>query len=100
MKTGYEQHVTEAARLTILRALHEENDLRMNHSVLVTVLDTFGFRKSQEWVRTQLRRLEDLGAVTINEVGTVLVATLTTAGAEHVERRVFIEGIKRPSPEA
>jgi len=30
--------------------------------------------------------------------GTVLVAALTRAGLDHVERRAFLDGVARPSP--
>lgn len=99
MKNNYEKHLTESARLTILKALNDETDLRMNDALLATVLDVFGFRKSRDWVCTQLRRLEELDAVTIDEIGTVMVATLTQAGLDHIERRALIEGIAAPSPE-
>jgi hypothetical protein len=63
------------------------------------VLETFGHRKSRDYLRDQLRWLEEMGAVTLTEAGTVLIAELTRRGRDHVERRVVIEGIARPSPE-
>ena len=36
----------------------------------------------------------------LTEAGTVLIAELTRAGLDHVERRAFLEGVERPSPEA
>lgn len=97
MKPEYKHHIEETARLTILKALYDENDLRMNEALLASVLDVYGFRKSRDWVRTQMRKLEDLGAVTLSEAGTVLIAALTRTGSDHIERRTFIEGVRRPS---
>ncbi|MCC5780767.1 hypothetical protein H7H48_17020 [Nitratireductor sp. B36] len=87
------------ARLIILKELSRQTDGRMNETMLTSVLDTFGHRRSRDWVRTQLRALEELGAVTLVEAGTVLIASISRAGLDHVERRIVIEGIAKPSPE-
>jgi hypothetical protein len=97
---NYEEHMTHDARLVILKELARQGHGRMNEVILERVLDVFGHHRSRDWIRTQLRKLEELGAVRIDEVGTVMVATLTRAGLDHVERRSFIEGIARPSPGA
>ncbi len=97
---SYDEHVAEDARLAICRELLAQTDCRLNESVLTAMLDAFGFRKSRDWVRTQIRKLDELGAVKATEAGSVLIAELTRAGADHVEKRSVIEGIKRPSPEA
>ena len=93
-----EEHMTHDARLVMLKELARQADGRMNEVILERVLDVFGHRRSRDWIRTQLRKLEELGAVRLDEVGTVMVATLTRAGLDHVERRSFIEGVARPSP--
>lgn len=95
---NYEEHMTHDARLVMLKELARQADGRMNEVILERVLDVFGHRRSRDWIRTQLRKLEELGAVRLDEVGTVMVATLTRAGLDHVERRSFIEGVARPSP--
>ena len=97
--SSYDQFMTEDARLTILKALAAENDLRLNERLIAANLDRFGHRRSREWVRTQMRKLEELGAVKLTEAGTVLIAELTRVGLDHVERRAFLEGVERPSPE-
>lgn len=95
---SYQEHMTLDARLVILKELAAQADGRLNEVLLEKVLDVFGHRRSREWIRTQLRKLEELGAVKLDEVGTVLVAALTRAGLDHVERRSFIDGVARPSP--
>lgn len=85
------------ARLVILKELAAQADGRMNEALLERVLDVFGHRRSRDWIRTQLRKLEELGAVRISEAGTVLVAAITRVGVDHVERRSFVEGVDRPS---
>jgi len=95
----YESFLAADARLTVLKELSQQTDGRLNEALLVRVLDAFGHRRSREWVRTQLRKLDELGAVTLSDVGTVLVAEITRAGLDHVERRAVIEGVAKPSPE-
>ena len=98
--TGYEEYLELDARLTILKELALQTDGRLNETILTAALDRFGHRRSREWVRTQLRKLADVGAVSIVEAGSVMITTITRAGLDHVERRGVIEGIARPSPEA
>ncbi len=96
---NYEQRMAEDARLVILKELSRQTDHRLNETILAHVLDSFGHRRSREWIRTQINKLGELGAVTSIAVGTVLIATITRAGLDHVERRSLIEGVARPSPE-
>lgn len=98
MNSDYEQHLAKDARLVILKELARQLDGRLNETILAAVLDSFGHRRSREWVRTQIGKLRELGAVTTQEVGTVIVASITRAGIDHVERRSVIEGVARPSP--
>ncbi|WP_236020617.1 VpaChn25_0724 family phage protein [Devosia sediminis] len=86
------------AKLVILRELSKMTDGRLNDAILEGVLDKFGHRRSRDWVRTQLRALADIGALTTTEVGSVMVAEITRAGIDHVDRRVVLEGVARPSP--
>lgn len=95
--TDFDGFLTEDARLVILKALAKETNATLNEAILVKVLDTFGHRRSREWVRTQLMKLAELGAVRITEAGTVAIATLTQSGLDHVERRSRISGISIPS---
>ena len=96
---SYDDSVAEDARLVILKELALQVDGRANEVTLTRVLDVFAIRRSREWVRTQLRKLAELGTVRIAEVGTVMTASLTTLGRNHVERREIVEGISRPSDE-
>ena len=89
--------IAKDARLCILKELAGQVDGRLNEVTLMRMLDAFGIRRSREWVRTQLRALEELGAVTVDEVGSVMVAALTRLGRDHVDRRIIIDGISRPS---
>ncbi|MER8765839.1 MULTISPECIES: hypothetical protein [unclassified Mesorhizobium] len=98
--TDFDAYLTYDARLIVLRELNRQTDGRLNEVLLTKTLDTFGHNRSREWVRTQLRKLAELGAVKVTEVGSVMVAAITRSGIDHVERRAIIEGVARPSPEA
>lgn len=89
--------IRQEARLTILRALDEQSDGRLNSELLRVTLEQFGITKSRDWVHDELNWLQEMGAVTVIAAGTVRVATLTSKGADHVQRRTVIEGVKRPS---
>lgn len=97
--SDYQEYLAADARLVILHELHRQADGRLNETIVATVLDTFGYHRSREWVRTQMRKLEEVGAVRVAAAGTVLVATITRAGVDHVERRAFVDGVAKPSPE-
>jgi DNA-binding GntR family transcriptional regulator len=92
--------IREEARLIILRELVDQPGYALSDALLQPVLAMFGISRSREWIREELRRLEDLGAVRLSTAGTVAIATATPKGLDHVAARVQIEGIKRPSPEA
>jgi len=97
--TDYASHVAEDCRLIILRTLQAETSGTLNEVLLQKALETFGHTRNRDYVRTQMRALKELGAVTIREAGTVMIATITRTGIDHVERRGVIEGVLRPSPE-
>lgn len=99
--TTYEQHVTEDARLVILRELAAQVNYSLNEALLEKVLERFGHRATRDFVRNQLRWLEqEVQAVTLVEAGSILVATITRRGLDHVARKTVIEGVARPSPGA
>jgi hypothetical protein len=97
MKT-LSQIMSEDARLIILRALLEQSDGRLNSELLRSTLESFGINKTRDWVHEELRWLADMMAVKLTDAGSVRIAELLTKGRDHVERRIMIEGIKRPSP--
>lgn len=96
---GFSDHYDETARLTILKALAEQTDFRLNETMIQAALEIFAIRRGRDYLRNQLRWLEhSAGAVKLREVGTVLIAELTEAGMDHVERRRVLDGVRRPSP--
>jgi hypothetical protein len=98
---SFTEIVERESRLVALKLLAEQPDRRLNSSLLREALaDSWAINRSREWLHVQLRFLNEIGAVTITEAGTVLIATLTDRGLDHVERRVVLDGVKRPSPGA
>ncbi|QGM46723.1 hypothetical protein [Methylocystis heyeri] len=94
-----DQIIREHARLIILRDLAEQPDGRWNSEALREDLEErWAITKTREWVHDELRWLAEMGAATVNEIGSVLIAKLTQKGLDHVERRRVITGVKRPSP--
>lgn len=91
--------IRQEARLIILRELEEQPDGRLNSELLRLRLETFGITKSRDWVHDELNWLADMTAITQMNAGTVRVAALTAKGSDHVQRRIVIEGVKRPSRE-
>ncbi|MEX2126954.1 MAG: hypothetical protein WD871_01755 [Xanthobacteraceae bacterium] len=88
----------EEARLIILRTLANQVDGRFNSELVRRTLETFGITRTRAWVHDEFRYLADMGAVEVSDAGSVQVASLTGKGRDHVERRLIIEGVKRPSP--
>lgn len=89
--------IIEEARLIMLRAMRDDPlTSSQPEPVLQDYLQEAGILKSREWVREQLRRLDELGAVTVTQAGSVLIGTLTEKGRDHLSRRLIIEGVKKP----
>lgn len=95
--TSLADAIAADARLYMLKELAKQTDRRMSDLLLMRVLDLYGVRRDRDWVRTQLRKLEALGAVELVPGGSAMIARLTRAGLDHVEERGLIEGVTRPS---
>lgn len=89
--------IAQEARLKILRELAGQTDGRLSDILLKRILDAYGYRRDRDWIRTQMRKLADLGAVSLREADEVLFARIETPGRDHLEERSVIEGVMRPS---
>lgn len=94
--TPYSDFIRQDIRLVILRLLAEMTGYRANSSVLTMALDTFGHALSRDQVKTELNWLAEQGALTLDNVGPVMVATLTERGQDIAAGRARVPGIKRP----
>lgn len=96
-RPNFNRHMEEDARLVMLKELGAQTNYSLNDTILLAVCEAFGHNRSRDWVRTQLRAMADLGAVTLVPAGSTLIATATEKGIDHLLRRSWIEGIARPS---
>lgn len=96
-KADLAEGIAREARLRILQVLSQQTDGSLSDLLLKRTLDIYGYRRDRDWIRTQMRKLGDLGAVTLHEGEEVLFATLAPAGRDHLEERSVIEGVLRPA---
>ena len=90
-------------RLIILTALSEEADETMTDAVAQRYLERHAYRRGIDEVRADLSWLADAGALAVVEADGVeaVIVRLLRKGREHVDRRVFIEGVAHPdTPES
>jgi hypothetical protein len=91
--------IREHARLNLLGALAEQPDHRLNSRMLRDdIADRWAINRPLDWIHGELLWLADMGAVTVQPFGDLMIATITTRGLDHVESRRLIEGVKRPGP--
>ena len=96
LKAGLAEAIAAEARLRILQQLAEQVDGRLSIVTIKRVLDAFEFRRDRDWIETQLRKMESLGAISLHEPGGVLVARIEQAGRDHLEERSVLVGLLRP----
>jgi hypothetical protein len=94
--TQYADYLRQDYRLVILRLLVEMTAYRANSSVLTMALDSYGHTLSRDQVKTELNWLAEQGALMLDDIGPVLVATLTERGQDIAAGRARVPGIKRP----
>lgn len=94
--TPYSEFIRQDVRLVILRLLVEMTAYRANSSVLTMALDSYGHTLSRDQVKTELQWLAEQGALTLEDVGPVVVATLCERGQDIAAGRARVPGIKRP----
>lgn len=97
MTEDYNDRIREHARLILLEALGKQVDERLNSAFLQEDLREQGIDRSRAWIHDELQWLADMGAVTLLQAGSVVVATLAGKGARHLRRAIVIEGVRRPS---
>lgn len=95
----YKQHIERHGRLIILEVLAREFNGHLREELIQKALDALFITRSIDWVRTQLRKLEELGAVKITEDGGRLIAGITRTGRDHVDRRSALDGVAWPEDE-
>ena len=96
---SYLEHLRQHMRLIILRALSEEPNYTHNEAMLDDIAKSFAIDRGRDFVKAEVRWLENIGAVTVKEMGSTLIVTATQRGVDHAERRIVLDGVRRPSAE-
>lgn len=97
LKADVAAAIAAQMRLRILQQLEEQVDKQLSIISIKTVLDAYGYRRDRDWIETQLRKLEDVGAVSLSEPGGTLVARIEAPGRAHIEERSYLAGVMTPS---
>lgn len=92
----YTDYLRHDIRLVLLRLLADMPGYRANSSVLNTALDHYGHSASRDQTKTELHWLAEQHAITLTDIGPILVATLTERGQDIAAGRARVPGIQRP----
>lgn len=95
-KKTLQERLTEDRRLVVLRLLQEMPANRSNSSVVADSLNLWGHHVSRDYVRTQIRWLEEQELVSIEDLDGVLVVTLTERGHDVATGAAVVDGVKKP----
>lgn len=97
LKQNLADAIAQEMRLRILQQLEDQVDKQLSIVLLKRVLDAFGYRRDRDWIETQLRKLEAVGAVSLASPGGTLIARIETPGRDHIEERSVLAGVMTPS---
>ena len=96
MIKGLQDRFNEQQRVLILQLLNEDNYCQLNNQMLQKGLEMFGHNVSLDKVNTEVAWLEEQGCVTTQEMGSMILVSLTTKGVDVAMSRSHIPGIDRP----
>ncbi len=88
--------IREEARLRILEALAALPGGEASLDALRAALDEKRIRQTREWLMNELSYLEGLGAIAVAPIGDAIMASIADHGMDHLEKRRFLPGVKRP----
>ena len=94
----YADFLRQDQRLVMLRVLSELPQFRSNSSVIASLLGQFGHHPSRDQVKGDLTWLGEQGLVSIEDIGSVLVVTLSERGADVAAGRATVPGVRKPGP--
>lgn len=98
--TDYSETLSRHRRLAILRYLEEAPDYSANSSILSDVLRGLGITSTHDMVLTDLHWLKEQGFATIEDMGSLAIATVTPRGVEVATGAALHPGVQRPRPRA
>ena len=95
---SFRETLNEDLRLHILKILSVAPGHSANNRVVQTSLDQVGHKRSAAMVAASLKHLEDVGAIKLEDLGPLQVASLAQAGLDAVEGRLELPGVRPPCP--
>ncbi|UQY32639.1 ArsR family transcriptional regulator [Pseudomonas fulva] len=98
MSNQYADFLRQDQRLVMLRILSELPQYCSNSSVISNLLSQFGHNPSRDQVKSDLVWLSEQGLVSVNDIGSVMVATLTERGGDVAAGRSSVPGVSKPRP--
>jgi Fe2+ or Zn2+ uptake regulation protein len=90
-----QQILSEDQRLVVLRSLVDAGG-EANESILQDCLDVYGHRVGRDLVRNHMTWLSEQGLISIDAVGSYMIASLTSRGQDVAEGRSSVPGVKKP----
>ncbi len=90
-----QQILEEDRRLVILRSMLDAGG-SANDSILQTSLTGYGHRVSRDIVKTQMYWLSEQGLISIEMLGSCMIAKLTSHGQDVAEGLAVCPGVKKP----
>ena len=94
----FADYLRQDQRLLVLRILSELPQYRSNSSVMATLLGEYGHHPSRDQVKTELVWLGEQSLIKVEDIGSVLVVTLTERGADVAAGRASVPGVSKPRP--
>jgi hypothetical protein len=94
----FSDYLRQDQRLVVLRILSELPQYRSNSSVMANLLGEFGHHPSRDQVKTELFWLGEQNLIKVEDIGSVLVVTLTERGADVAAGRASVPGVSKPRP--
>lgn len=94
----FSDYLRQDQRLVVLRILSELPQYRSNSSVMANLLGEFGHHPSRDQVKTELVWLGEQNLIKVEDIGSVLVVTLTERGADVAAGRASVPGVSKPRP--
>lgn len=88
----------ENRRCAFLRFLLEEPDYAMNTSLMQDALAAVGHGVSRDAVTADAAWLAETGLVNVEDLGGIVVVTMTPRGADVARGFAIVPGVKRPGP--
>lgn len=98
MSKRYQDMLAEQRRHRVLRILDDSSDYRSNEVLLKGMLNDMGIPTSHDRLRTDLAWLSDQGLVELHHVEDLIIAEITSAGADVAQGHTTVPGVQRRQP--